>query len=106
MKKSALILVACAFLIACGGRASHPVEATTAFDDQLTCDHLRAEMDVNTKHIADLMDEKDHSENNNLGAGLLMPLYMIDLSHSERTEIEALQKRNETLTDLMKRKNC
>jgi hypothetical protein len=106
MKKTLLVLLSCVALSACGGRTSHPVATTTPDDALMSCAHLDAELAINKHHIDDLMDEKDHSENNNLAAGLLMPIYMIDLSDTERKEMDALQKRNDVLTSLMKQKNC
>ena len=105
MNRILLVFICCGLLAACGGRTSHPVEATTAHDDQLSCDHLQAELAVNSRHIEDLRAEKDSDENNNIGILVTTPLWM-DFSDSEDKEIQGLQNRNAVLSDIIARKHC
>ena len=73
------------------------------YDDRLSCDHLRAERSINDAKLADLVKERKNDNNNNVGIALMDPLFL-DLSGSERTEAEALNKRNAVLDGLMGQK--
>jgi hypothetical protein len=90
-------------LSGCGGRSSHPVAASNAFDDQLTCGHLTAERTVNQARIVDLAGEKTNGQSNNVGLLLTNPL-MMDLGSPEQQEIDALNRRNLVLDGLIDRK--
>ena len=95
------LAVFCLLLLAgCGGRAAHPVAANNDYDDRLSCDHLRAEREVNDSKLADLTKERKNDNNNNVGLAVMDPLFL-DLSGSERTEAEALTKRNAVLDGLI-----
>lgn len=92
---------------ACGGRAAHPVSATTPYDDQLSCDHLTAERQVNDRRIADLNDESNQDVANSVGLVLVGGIggaMLMDASHSETTERDALHARNATLDGLIAKK--
>jgi hypothetical protein len=94
-------------LVACGGRVARPVDSTTAIDDQLSCDHLRAEQQVNDARIADLKDEKSGATNNNVAGvvtGGAAGVLMLDVSGSETKEISALRERNKVLDGLIAKK--
>jgi hypothetical protein len=91
------------WLAGCGGRVAHPVAATTPLDDQLSCDHLRSEREVNDARIADLRKEKRNSQDNDAGLILAAPL-LLDVSDSEEKEIAAFQARNKVLDDLIAKK--
>ena len=96
-------IVAFLLLSACGGRTAHPVALHNDYDDRLSCDHLRAERSINDAKLADLVKERKNDNNNNVGIALMDPLFL-DLSGSERTEAEALNKRNAVLDGLMGQK--
>jgi hypothetical protein len=83
----------------CGGRAIRPAAITTSHDEQLSCDHLRAERTVNDKRILDLGNERGDGITNNIGFFIVSPLFM-DVSGTESKEIAALQERNKTLERL------
>jgi hypothetical protein len=94
----------CFLLLAgCGGRAAHPVAINNDYDDRLTCDHLRAEREVNDSKLADLTKERKNGNNNNVGMAVLDPLFL-DLSGAERKEAEALTKRNAVLDGMIANK--
>jgi hypothetical protein len=91
-------------LSACGGRSSHPVEATTAHDAQLSCDHLHAERRVNDARIADLDGERKGDSDNNVGKVIgqgAVGILFLDLSDSEKKEIQAFQARNKVLDQMV-----
>jgi hypothetical protein len=103
MKNISVVLVLI-LLSGCGGRAAHPVAVNNDYDDRLTCDHLHAERGVNDSKIADLTQERKSANGNNVGTAVLIgPLWM-DLSGAERTEAEALTKRNAVLDALIAKK--
>jgi hypothetical protein len=87
-------------LVACGGRVSHPVSATNAYDDKLSCEHLRAERSVNDARVADLEKERGNAEVNSVGMLVVSPLF-VDLSRSESKEIEAFEERNKVIDTLI-----
>lgn len=90
---------------ACGGRVARPVEEVNNFDDLLSCDHLVSEYQVNLEKIEDISGERIDKTDHNVGWILFMPLFL-DLSGSEKREIEALSSRNQRLVDLAEEKNC
>jgi len=102
--RAAFVIASLVWLAGCGGRVSHPVEAVTDHDDRLSCDQLRAERRVNDSRMADLRDEKQNAEMNNVGLVVVSPLFF-DLSSSEGKEIVALAARNQTL-DALIAKRC
>jgi len=73
------------------------------YDDRLSCDHLLAERSINDAKLADLVKERKNDNNNNVGIALMDPLFL-DLSGSERTEADALTKRNAVLDGLIGQK--
>lgn len=94
-------------LSGCGGRTSHPVSATTPYDAQLTCEHIRAERVVNDARIADLKNEEDNDTNNDIafavGMGLSGGLFLNN-SKAEESEINALKARDVVLDGLLTKK--
>ena len=90
---------------ACGGRVARPVEEVNNFDALLSCDHLVSEYQVNLEKIGDITGERLDKTDDNVGWVLFMPLFL-DLSGSEKKEIEALVGRNQRLAGLAKEKNC
>jgi len=90
---------------ACGGRVARPVQEVNKFDALLSCDHLVSEYQVNLEKIEDITGERLGKTDDNVGWILFMPLFL-DLSGSEKKEIQALVGRNQRLVDLAKEKNC
>ena len=106
--RNIVVFFSVAILSGCGGRASHPIETTNAYDARLSCDHLYAERQVNDARIVDLAGEKRGDAGNNvakaIGQGPVGILFL-DLSDSEKKEIEAFQARN-TVLDQMIAERC
>mgnify|MGYP006878990386 CR=1 FL=1 len=90
---------------ACGGRKANPVAETQALDTALSCDHVAAEIEVNTARLSDLVGEGHAKERRNLGMIFVSPLFL-DLSNSEQTEAKALEARNRHLESELERRNC
>ena len=98
-------LMLAALVGGCGARKAEPVQTTRATDKILSCSHLDAEHQVNTRRMAHLITEKGAQEANNVGFLLLSPLFL-DLSNVEQQEIRALQDRNHQLGLLMGARKC
>ena len=104
MMTRTLTLLCFLLLSGCGGRTAHPVAVNNDYDDRLTCDHLHAERGVNDSKLADLTKERKDANANNIGAAVLMGPLWLDLSGAERTEAEALTKRDAVLDALIAKK--
>jgi hypothetical protein len=100
-----VIAISLTLVAGCGARRAEPVEKVRATDNLLTCDHLAAEKNVNLVRARDLLKEKNAQEGNNIGMLLFNPLFL-DLSGTEKKEIEALHARNQKLDLLMLQKKC
>jgi len=92
-------------LAQCGGREARPVDARRALDAQLSCDHMKAEIEVNEARMEDLAAEAKASSDQNVGLLIVSPLFL-DLSDVERQEIEALISRNRILEEERRRRDC
>ncbi|MEM1277940.1 MAG: hypothetical protein AAGH74_15560 [Pseudomonadota bacterium] len=103
--RTCLIVAGLAVIAACGGRQANPVAQQRDIDSQLTCVHLSGERSFNDARIEDLLGELKASDQNNFALLVVSPLF-IDLSDSERTEIQALHSRSEELDRLLAEKNC
>ncbi|MEM8793010.1 MAG: hypothetical protein AAGE80_15430 [Pseudomonadota bacterium] len=107
--RSAVAWMACFFLAtavaACGGRTANPVTAQRDIDAKLSCANLQGELSFNNTRIADLTDEGDFADAQNLGLLLVGPLFL-DFSDSQQTEIKALHARNQELNHLIDEKDC
>ena len=89
----------------CGGRVARPVQQVNNYDAILSCDHLVSEYKVNIAKIEDITGERLDKTDDNVGWILVMPLFL-DMSGSEKEEIEALVNRNQRLVDLARDKGC
>ncbi|MCP5371447.1 MAG: hypothetical protein H6907_06890 [Hyphomicrobiales bacterium] len=90
----------------CGGRVARPVPATTAFDDQLTCAHIAAQIETGDARIADLGREAQNQSEQNVAKLLFVGVIWMNLNDSEKEEITALQARRARLQQLKAEKNC
>lgn len=90
---------------ACGGRVAQPVLIEQSYDSKLSCTHLSGELSNNDKRLVELKAERDGKPARNLGFLVASPLFL-DLSESQKKEVEALIARNERIRTLMSDKNC
>ena len=99
------ILIVLIFLVGCAGRDANPVASHQIGDDNRTCESLQLEISQN-EVIIDKKLKKDSGKflTNALWCAIT-PLAM-DTKEAEKTEAEALQKRNNYLRILMNEKNC
>jgi hypothetical protein len=105
MTRSAVVL--CALLLgACAGRNAAPIPMMAAYDNNLSCEQIQAEIASNEAKARQLIDEDNSNRNANIAIGtvgvlLFWPaLFALDLSDAERVEIEALHQRNTHLASL------
>ena len=105
MRRSA-ILLGLVFLGACAGRSAAPVPTMTAYDNNLSCEQIQAEIQSNEAKARQLIDEDNSNRNANIAIGtvgvlLFWPaLFALDLSDAERVEANALHERNTHLASL------
>lgn len=111
MKKIvASALVSVLILSACAGRPANPVMVDQVGDNRKTCPTLEAEMKGVQAEIQRLLPESDKSGKNIglgvAGAFLLIPLFFMDLTESEKIEINAYRQRYNRLNILATEKKC
>lgn len=90
---------------ACGGRTVHTVETQQSLDTHLSCTHLLAEFENNTKRLEELALEKNHVDGNNARVIFSGPT-AIDVSDAQEKEAESISNRNDRLKSIMSDKNC
>lgn len=104
--KRPTILLALLLLGACAGRSAQPVAVMNAYDADLSCEQIQAEIQSNEAKARQLVDEDNSDRNANIAIGtvgllLFWPaLFALDLSDAERVEIDALHQRNMHLSNL------
>lgn len=101
------VAVFCLLLLgACAGRNAAPVPMMTAYDNNLSCEQIQAEIASNEAKARQLIDEDNSNRNANIAIGtvgvlLFWPaLFALDLSDAERVEAGALHERNTHLASL------
>uniref|UniRef100_UPI004047E723 hypothetical protein n=1 Tax=Polynucleobacter sp. TaxID=2029855 RepID=UPI004047E723 len=111
MKKIvASALVSILVLSACAGRPANPVMVDQVGDNRKACPTIEAEMRGVQAEIQRLLPESDKSGKNIglgvAGAFLLIPLFFMDLTESEKIEINAYRQRYNRLNILATEKKC
>ena len=111
--KRTLALALCAMsLAACMGRQPVPVQTTEGYDEHLSCDQVRAEIDANTVKANQLVSENDSEHNGNVAIAVVSTAifwpgyFMLDTGHAEHDEEAALRARNAHLTSLITNRVC
>ena len=104
-----VVAVLCVLAVgACAGRNAAPVPSMTAYDNNLSCEQIQAEILSNEQKAQQLVQEENSSRNSNIAIGavgflLFWPaLFALDLSDAERVEINALHNRNMHLASLQR----
>ncbi len=111
MKKNiSYVLLTSLILSACAGRPANPVMVDQIGDNKKTCATLETEMKGVQAEIQRLLPESDKSGKNIglgvAGAFLLVPLFFMDLTESEKIEINAYRQRYNRLNILATEKKC
>jgi len=110
MKKPAIILISALFISACAGRPASPVMVDQVSDNKKSCLSLQTEMKSIEVEIRRLLPQTDKTGKNVglgiAGAFLLVPLFFMDLTESEKIEINAYRQRYNRLNILAVEKKC
>lgn len=110
MKKITALCLLVAFLTGCAGRPANPVMVDQVGDAKKSCASLEAEMKTAESEIARLLPQTD-KKGKNIGLGvagafLLVPLFFMDLTESEKIEVEAYRQRYNRLKIIAVDKGC
>ena len=109
------IILICSLLMigltACAGRNASPVAIHNAYDEQLSCQQVRAEIAVNSEKIHKVEMERLNSRTRNYAVGAVSlvfwpALFALDVSRAERDEIGAMKARNENLDRMLNDGRC
>src|SRR5262245_32114368 len=99
MKNLAVAICIGMLLAGCAGRRAQPVAVMQSYDEKLSCDQLKAEIQTNETKALQLTGENESAHSNNValgvvGAILFWPaLFAIDTGDAEKVEIQALHDR-------------
>jgi hypothetical protein len=102
-------ILAALLLAACGAREARPVAEISPVDNQLTCEHLQGEIQVNQLRMTELTGEADRRGRDSVGMVLaagLVGLAFADSGQTQRLEITALTQRNMRLSTLAAARDC
>jgi hypothetical protein len=97
-------------LIGCAGRPANPVMVDQIGDPKKSCASIQTEMKGIEAEIARLMPQTDKS-GKNIGLGIagaffLVPLFFMDMTESEKIEINAYKQRYNRLNIVAVEKKC
>lgn len=107
-------LALCGLVASCGGRASRPVAERTDLDGELTCTHVIAEKRSLKARVADLRDERNTNRQRSLtrlpsavlSGNPFSAIFLADPSVAIYREIDAANKRQRVLDELLLEKGC
>ncbi len=78
-------------------------------DDRLTCAHLQGELATNRARLAELGQETERRGRDSIGTVLLIGVagaMFVDSGNTQKTESEALERRNTRLEALAAERGC
>jgi len=108
--KPVLITILSLSIVACAGKQAQPVSAYKVGDEAMSCNELKAEMAHIDSKVAQLIPESEKTGKNvALGVAgwfLIVPWFFMDLSDSEKVEIEAYKERYLALEKQCVKKSC
>jgi len=93
-------------LQACGGRIAQPVLQFNQLDQAFSCEHLKAEFNLNKQKFKALDDEEEQRNINNTAQLFLGSPLLLDLTATLDQERAALQTRNAQIKKLGIAKGC
>lgn len=103
--------ILCAVLLTgCAGRPANPVMVDQIGDAKKSCAAIQTEMKGIEAEISRLMPQTDKS-GKNIGLGIagaffLVPLFFMDMTESEKIEINAYKQRHNRLNIVAVEKKC
>ncbi len=104
--KFSLITLMAVILQACGGRIAAPVLQYNALDQAFTCEHLKAEFNLNKQKFSALDKEEEQRNIDNTTQLFFGSPLLLDLTSTLDKERAALQNRNAQIKKLGVSKSC
>ncbi len=107
-----VLTVGILLMTGCGGRQAYPVQITQPGDYRMGCNQLEGEMSRIRYEIQNKSGQKSQGDNKDTAlfvAGMLLfwpSLFFMDLSNSDKVELEALRSRYNHLTNVYNSKDC
>jgi hypothetical protein len=110
LKRFGAVFLSATMLAGCGGRDAYPVSAYQYGDEKKSCKALDMELTLTEEKIERLIPET-HKAGKNValgvaGAFLIVPWFFMDLTKSEKIELEALRQRYNQLLVISVDKDC
>jgi hypothetical protein len=97
-------------VVGCGGRAANPVMVAQYGDNKRSCEALQVGMSQTQQEISRLVPETEKAGMNTAlgvtGLFLIVPLFFMDFTESERIELNAYRQRYNHLAMIAMDKNC
>ena len=105
------LFVCFTFMLAgCGGRAANPIMVSQFGDSRKSCESLQLGMSQVQQEIARLVPDTEKTGTNTAlavtGLFLVVPLFFMDFTESERIEVNAYRNRYNHLAMIATDKNC
>lgn len=108
--KIAIVITSISLLAACAGRPANPVMVDQVGDNRKSCNSIETEMKFVETELRRLIPETDKTGKNVAlgvaGAFFIVPLFFMDLSETEKIEVNAYRQRYNRLNILGVDKNC
>lgn len=110
MRRQLSVLAIFALLAGCAGRPANPVMVDQVGDTKKSCAAIQAEMRGIEGEIQRLVPQTDKT-GKNVGLGIagaifIVPLFFMDLTESEKIEVNAYRQRYNRLNVLAVEKKC
>jgi hypothetical protein len=108
--KLVFYLVVLLLISGCGGRAANPVMVAQYGDNKRSCEALQVGMSQTQQEISRLVPETEKAGMNTAlgvtGVFLIVPLFFMDFTESERIELNAYRQRYNHLAMIAMDKDC
>ncbi len=105
-----VLVISTLALTGCGGRAANPVMISQYGDANKSCAALELEMAQTQGSIQGLLPKTDKTGKNVVlgvtGAFFIVPLFFMDFTQAEQTEVDAFRQRYNTLAVIATDKGC
>lgn len=100
-----ICLIAISLIAGCAGRDAHPTKVHQRGDQSLSCNSIASEISNNRFLITEKLAHDRSKLWSNVWWFIWFPPLM-DVKEAEKTEAEALQRRNDYLQTIFRDKNC
>jgi len=110
LRELGAITLSALLLLGCAGREAHPISVHQHGDEKKSCKALEMELAFTEDRIRRLLPETEKTGKNVAlgvaGVFLIVPWFFMDLTKSEKIEVEALRQRYNQLIMLSEDKHC